>query len=58
MAFVYAGLGDKDAAFAWLEKALAAHNGELALIKVEPMLKNLRADERFANLLRRMNLAG
>jgi DNA-binding winged helix-turn-helix (wHTH) protein/tetratricopeptide (TPR) repeat protein len=56
IATIYAGLGDKDAAFAWLDKSLARREGSVAVIKVEPMLDNLRDDPRFSDILRRMNL--
>jgi len=56
IALVYAGLGDKDSTFAWLEKAFQLRDGNLALIKVEPMLKGVRNDPRYADLLRRINL--
>ena len=56
MALMYAALGDKDSAFVWLEKSLQFREGTLALLKVEPMLKTLRSDARFQDLLRRMNL--
>ncbi len=57
IALIYAGLGDKDSAFAWLEKALNAHEPGAALVKVDPMLKSLRSDPRFEELLRRVNLS-
>ncbi len=56
IALIYAGLNEKDAAFEWLEKARENHEGYMALIRVEPMLENVRDDSRFADLLRRMNL--
>jgi len=56
IALIYAGLRDHDTAFDLLEKALQVHDGQLALIKVEPMLKGLRDDPRYVQLLRRMNL--
>ena len=56
IALVYAALGDNDSAFEWLEKGLQVHDGQLALIKVDPMLKNIRSDPRYAKLLHRMNL--
>jgi eukaryotic-like serine/threonine-protein kinase len=59
-AIVYAGLGEKDKAFEWLEKAYAERSlggPFLTLgIKVEPLYDPLRSDPRFADLLRRMNL--
>ena len=49
----YARLGDKDAAFAALEKVFANRAG-VRNIKVDPALDNLRSDPRFASLLRRI----
>jgi tetratricopeptide (TPR) repeat protein len=51
-----ARLGDKDRAFALIEKALAVRNDRLLFIKADPRFDNLRADERYERLLGRMNL--
>ena len=56
IAVVYAGLGEKDQAFAWLGKACEERHPYLILLKVEPVFKNLRDDPRFADLLRRIGL--
>jgi TolB-like protein/Flp pilus assembly protein TadD len=56
IAAVYAGLGEKDQAFAWLYKDLDKHNGLLPSIKWYPMFKSLRKDPRYADLLRKMGL--
>ena len=56
IALIHAGLGEKEQAFAWLEKALAEKDVELILLKVNPLFDSLRDDPRFQNLLRRMNL--
>lgn len=56
VAIIYAGLGDKDQAFAWLEKAYAEHVYSLVLLKVSPWWDPLRSDPRYADLLRRMGL--
>jgi len=53
---IYAQLGDKEQAFAWLEKAYEKHDGRIYRLKVEPLLDPLRNDPRFGDLLRRMNL--
>ena len=51
----YAMLGDKDAAFAALEKVFADRAG-VVFIKVDPQFDNLRSDSRYADLLRRIGL--
>jgi len=53
---VYAALGEKDQAFAWLEKAYQKRSGGLILIGVAPECQPLRGDPRFDNLLRRVDL--
>ncbi len=55
VAFIYAGLNDKDHAFEWLNKGYEEHSG-LALIKVETTFDNLRGEPRFKEMLKRMNL--
>jgi TolB-like protein/DNA-binding winged helix-turn-helix (wHTH) protein/Tfp pilus assembly protein PilF len=55
VALVYAGLGEKDRAFEWLEKAYKVHEGDMSFLKVDPPLDPLRSDPRFQDLLRRMN---
>jgi hypothetical protein len=54
--YVYIGLGDKDQAFAWLEKGYEERSNHLAFFKVSPMVDKLRSDPRFADLLRRIGL--
>jgi TolB-like protein/DNA-binding winged helix-turn-helix (wHTH) protein len=51
----YAALGDKDAAFEWLENAYSAR-AEVSFLKVDPSFDGLRSDPRYADLLRRMGL--
>jgi len=55
---VYVGLGDKEKAFEWLEKAYEDRSigSTFATIKMEPIYDPLRSDPRFTNFLRRMNL--
>ena len=55
-AAVYTGLGEKDQAFAWLEKDFQARSGLLAWIRWAPPFESLRSDPRCADLLRRMGL--
>jgi hypothetical protein len=56
IALVYTALGDKDAAFAWLDKAMKDHSTWLVYSKWEPRLDPLRSDPRFQDLLRRIGL--
>ena len=56
IALVYVGLGEKDQAFAWLEKAYGERSFGVAWLKVEPRWDSLRSDPRFADLLRRVGL--
>ncbi len=58
IAVVYAGLGERDQVFAWLEKAFAERHPYLSLIKVEPVFDDLHSDSRFADLLRRIGIPG
>jgi tetratricopeptide (TPR) repeat protein len=54
---IYAGLGEKDKAFEWLDKAYEDRTiGSSEDVKLDPALDPLRSDPRFADLLRRMNL--
>ena len=57
IALVYAGLGDKEQAFAWMERAYAERNKGLTYLKIDPCLAPLRSDPRFGNLLRRVGLS-
>jgi TolB-like protein/lipoprotein NlpI len=55
-AVIDAGLGDREAAFAWLEKSLANADPESMILPVDPRLDGLRADARFGRLLTRMGV--
>jgi TolB-like protein/DNA-binding winged helix-turn-helix (wHTH) protein/Tfp pilus assembly protein PilF len=55
-AIIYAGLGDKDKAFEWLEKGYR-EGGLLTGLKTDPQWDNLRTDARFADLMKRVGLA-
>jgi tetratricopeptide (TPR) repeat protein len=54
VALIHAGLGEKDQAFEWLEKAYAERDQGFAFLKVDPALDPLRSDPRFHEILRRM----
>jgi TolB-like protein/Flp pilus assembly protein TadD/predicted Ser/Thr protein kinase len=56
VATVYAGLGKREQALTFLEKAYADRSSMMVLLKVDPELDPLRSDPRFAALLRRVGL--
>jgi hypothetical protein len=56
MAFTYASLGDKDRAFAWLDKAVEQRNWMIIYLKRDDVWNPLRSDPRFQSLLRRVRL--
>jgi TolB-like protein len=53
---LFAGLGDKDKAMMWLEKAYDDRADGLTWLNVEPMLDEVRSDPRFQDLIRRIGL--
>jgi TolB-like protein/Tfp pilus assembly protein PilF len=55
LARIFAALNEKDEAFRLLEQAYREHAAWTAFMKSDPRLDNLRSDQRFGNLLRRMN---
>ena len=56
LAIVYAALGEKEAAFAELEKAYQAHDWFFQRLRVDPFMDPLRDDPRFKDLVRRLGL--
>jgi TolB-like protein/Flp pilus assembly protein TadD len=56
IADVYAWRGETDKAFEWLDRAYAQHDNGLIQIKYDPLLDSVRADPRYAALLRKMKL--
>ncbi len=57
IAAIYTGLGEKDQAWTWLEKAYEERASWLSVrFKVDPRFDSLHSDPRFQDLLRRMNL--
>lgn len=56
--WAYTGIGDREQALAWLERAYAQHSNILTTLKVEPAYDRLRGEPRFQDVLRRVRLAG
>lgn len=57
IATIYAGLGDREQAFLWLEKSYEERSPLLTFLRVEPVLDSLRSDPRFKTLVRRVGLS-
>ena len=55
LATIYAALGDKDQAFASLERARLSHDVTLLLVEADYRLDNIKADPRFIDFLHRLN---
>jgi DNA-binding winged helix-turn-helix (wHTH) protein/TolB-like protein/Flp pilus assembly protein TadD len=56
IAVIYAGLGERDKMFAWLESAYQERHPFMTFIGVEPMFDPVRSDPRFIDLVRRIGL--
>ncbi len=56
IAAIYGALGDKDKAFAEMEKAFEARDWDMHRLNIEVYMRPLRDDPRFAALVKRLNL--
>ncbi|MGH9967020.1 MAG: TPR end-of-group domain-containing protein [Pyrinomonadaceae bacterium] len=54
IAAIHAGVGDKDRAFQWLERAYEERDGWLIWLKLDPVMEVLSSDRRFIDLLQRI----
>ena len=54
---IYIGLGQKDQAFDWLQKAYDDRASGLLYLKVDPEFDSVRSDARFGDLMRRVGLS-
>ncbi len=55
IAIIYAGLGDRDNAFAWLERSFEDRAWIMDELNVNPLFDAFRGDPRFGDLIRKMN---
>ncbi len=53
---IYAFRNQTDKAFEWLDRAYAQRDPSLMSTKIDPLLKSLHSDPRFAALLKKLNL--
>jgi len=58
VALVHTGLGDRDQALTWLERAYVERSDSMPYLRLEPMLDGLRSDHRFVALVERVGLRG
>ena len=56
LAVLYAALGERERAFASLERAYTMRDAQLQFLQVEPAFDSLRSDPRFQDLMRRVGL--
>jgi adenylate cyclase len=54
VALVHLGLGDREKAFAELERAYAQRSSSMPWLKIEPKFDSVRSDPRYIDLLRRV----
>jgi hypothetical protein len=54
MAEVFAGLGERDRAFYWLERGFQERSNWMVFTRISRRLKPLRGDPRFDDLLKRI----
>lgn len=57
IALIQIGLGDKNQAFDWLQKAYDDRSSGLLYLKVDPAWDSVRSDPRYLDLLRRVGLS-
>jgi tetratricopeptide (TPR) repeat protein len=56
IALAYAFRNQPNEAFDWLDRAYAQRDGGLMFTKIDPLLKTLKTDARYAALLKKLNL--
>jgi predicted Zn-dependent protease len=57
IALIHVGLGDKNQAFDWLQKAYDDRSAGLLYLKVDPAFDGVRPDPRFLDLIRKVGLS-
>jgi eukaryotic-like serine/threonine-protein kinase len=56
IAIIYAGLGEIELVFEWLERAFEDRSSWLTFLKVEPGFDSVRSDPRYIDLIKRVGL--
>jgi hypothetical protein len=55
IALSYAGLGERDSAFVWLDRLLEQRGSSAPFVEFNPAYASLRSDPRFAQFVRRVH---
>ena len=58
ISIVYIGLGDRNNAFKWLNKACDERDNWMVWLSINPVFDDLRSDSGFSNLLSKVGLSG
>jgi hypothetical protein len=56
IADIYAALGDQEAAFEWLDRALDQHSNSCLLLAIDPAFEAFRSDPRFQEATRKIGI--
>jgi len=56
LATIYVGLGDREKALAWLDKAVEERSDLLVYVEVDPRFDTLHSDARFRNIVQKVGL--
>ena len=56
-ALLHNGLGERDEAIAWLQRAYEERDALMVFLKIEPKWNNIRSEPHFQHLLRRLGFS-
>ncbi len=56
IAVIYLGLGEKDPAVEWLQRAVAEHGSDMVFINFDQRFDGLHSDPRFVELVHKIGL--
>jgi len=56
LSILYMGLGEREKAFDWLEKAYAGRDGSMIFLSVDPIFDSVRSHPRYTILIRKLHL--
>jgi TolB-like protein/class 3 adenylate cyclase/Flp pilus assembly protein TadD len=56
LSILYMGLGEREKAFDWLERAYAGRDGSMIFLPVDPIFDSVRSHPRYGGVMRRLHL--